>query len=216
MNTIIIDTTKKQAIIVLLANNKHKVVNMPKDVQHSESLLVYLEELISSENLTVQNINNFCVVTGPGSFTGLRVGLSCIKAFHASLNIYLFGANIFEIVANYVINGMVLLNCTSTTYYYGEIKNGKVVGYGVINKKEILNNNGNLFIISNDENFEELANAKIIKNYESLIIEHFQNLLKKNKPIEVNALQPFYIQVSQAERDLEKKEVTIDNNNKSN
>ncbi len=48
-------------------------------VTHSERLLVEIDHILSRSGLTIQNIDVFAAAIGPGSFTGLRVGLSTIK-----------------------------------------------------------------------------------------------------------------------------------------
>jgi len=47
----------------------------------SETLFVFVEELLSAENLTPQDLDFLAVVTGPGSFTGIRIGLTMVKTF---------------------------------------------------------------------------------------------------------------------------------------
>lgn len=46
---------------------------------HSEVLLSYIEKLIKKLKLKLENFDGFSVSIGPGSFTGLRIGLATIK-----------------------------------------------------------------------------------------------------------------------------------------
>ena len=46
---------------------------------HSETLLPMAEALLKSLNLTVQQIDLFAVAAGPGSFTGVRIGVATLK-----------------------------------------------------------------------------------------------------------------------------------------
>lgn len=202
MNAVVIDTTKKEAIIILIQNKNFEVVKMPKNVQHSVELLNYLENLLASKNLNITNIKHFCAVTGPGSFTGIRVGLSSIKAFHAGLGAKLYGANLFEIVAPSVKNGTILLNCTNSSLYYGKIKKAKLESYGVIEKNEISILKGKLYVLENDE--INLEQGTVIANYENILAEFFINELENKKNLKNNDLQPFYIALSQAEKNLKK------------
>lgn len=48
-------------------------------VTHSERLLAEIDHILSRAGLTIQDIDVFAAAIGPGSFTGLRVGLSTIK-----------------------------------------------------------------------------------------------------------------------------------------
>jgi tRNA threonylcarbamoyladenosine biosynthesis protein TsaB len=49
------------------------------EVTHSERLLSSIETVISSARLKIEDIDLFAYAKGPGSFTGLRIGLSTIK-----------------------------------------------------------------------------------------------------------------------------------------
>ena len=53
---------------------------------HSENLLPMVEELLNKFNLTPKDIDLFACTAGPGSFTGVRIGVATIKglAFHTS------------------------------------------------------------------------------------------------------------------------------------
>ena len=46
---------------------------------HSETILVVLDELLSKSGLAVKDIDLFACSSGPGSFTGVRIGVSFIK-----------------------------------------------------------------------------------------------------------------------------------------
>ena len=47
---------------------------------HSERLLPFVDELLSQLSISLSDIDCFAVATGPGSFTGLRIGLATVKA----------------------------------------------------------------------------------------------------------------------------------------
>lgn len=49
------------------------------EVTHSERLMSTVDRVLSDTGLTMSNIDGFGVSIGPGSFTGLRIGLSTVK-----------------------------------------------------------------------------------------------------------------------------------------
>lgn len=53
---------------------------------HSQKIMVMIEELLSDLELTIQDIDLFAVANGPGSFTGLRIGVATMKALAHSVN----------------------------------------------------------------------------------------------------------------------------------
>lgn len=48
---------------------------------HSERLMTEIDHILKQSGLTISDIDVFAVATGPGSFTGLRIGLSTVKGF---------------------------------------------------------------------------------------------------------------------------------------
>lgn len=46
---------------------------------HSETLLPMVSTMLESAKLTLSDLDKIAVTTGPGSFTGLRIGISCVK-----------------------------------------------------------------------------------------------------------------------------------------
>lgn len=64
--------------------------------QHSVILMPILEGILEKVNLKVKDVDLFVNNSGPGSFTGLRIGLSTLKAMSLSTNKQLIGFNSFE------------------------------------------------------------------------------------------------------------------------
>lgn len=48
---------------------------------HSEKLMTAIESALRQAGIGIDDIDVFCAATGPGSFTGLRIGLSTVKGF---------------------------------------------------------------------------------------------------------------------------------------
>lgn len=46
---------------------------------HSETLLPMVKTMLESAKITLSEVDRIAVTTGPGSFTGLRIGISCVK-----------------------------------------------------------------------------------------------------------------------------------------
>jgi tRNA threonylcarbamoyladenosine biosynthesis protein TsaB len=53
---------------------------------HSEMIIPSMERLLRDTGNVFQNIDKFAVSTGPGSFTGIRIGMTAIKTFAQTLN----------------------------------------------------------------------------------------------------------------------------------
>ena len=72
--------------------------------RHSELLTSSIQNILSQNNLDVSGLSAVSVGIGPGSFTGLRIGLSVAKGLCYPHNINLIGISSLKIIANSVIN----------------------------------------------------------------------------------------------------------------
>ena len=68
--------------------------------QHAEKLAGIVEALLHDSGLKLSDINLAGVVTGPGSFTGLRVGISFVKGLAMALDIRTIGLNTLDSLAH--------------------------------------------------------------------------------------------------------------------
>jgi tRNA threonylcarbamoyladenosine biosynthesis protein TsaB len=62
------------------------VVSGDSSISHSNTLLGDVDKLLTQTQITLPEIDLFAVATGPGSFTGLRIGIATIKALAATLD----------------------------------------------------------------------------------------------------------------------------------
>jgi len=95
-----IDTAVESASVCLAKNAdfvKLEINNNQKD--HASWLHSTIKKIISDTGLTIKNIEAVAVTIGPGSYTGLRVGLSAAKGLCFALNIPLIAVNTLEMIA---------------------------------------------------------------------------------------------------------------------
>jgi tRNA threonylcarbamoyladenosine biosynthesis protein TsaB len=55
-------------------------------VSHSNTLLADIDAILANADLDLNEVEYFAVATGPGSFTGLRIGIATVKALAETLN----------------------------------------------------------------------------------------------------------------------------------
>ena len=73
-----------------------------KNYSHSERLHVYIEEVLAKANISLKELDAIAVSKGPGSYTGLRIGVSAAKGLCFSLDIPLISVFTLEALANQV------------------------------------------------------------------------------------------------------------------
>lgn len=80
--TLLIDTSKNsEAEVGIRVNGKTKLNKKELTAKKREIVLSLIDELLKNEKLSLYDLTDIEVVTGPGSFTGLRVGISIANAF---------------------------------------------------------------------------------------------------------------------------------------
>lgn len=206
MNILGIDTTKSQAVIVANIDGIDYVEVTTPDEKHSETLLLHIEKLLDKAHVELKDIDVFGVIAGPGSFTGIRIGLATIKAFAFALNKKVLNINTFDAFSKYIKQGYMLLKCTKHSVYYGEIADSKLKSFGVVENSEIekvIDTNSKLFVLDNEQidGLNAYKNIESISNYSNIILDSFKQNVKSATFTE-STLEPFYIELSQAERNL--------------
>lgn len=77
---------------------------------HAERLHVFIEEIIKEVGITLQDLSAVAVSQGPGSYTGLRIGVSAAKGLCYALNIPLIAIDTLQALASQVTisNGLII------------------------------------------------------------------------------------------------------------
>ncbi|GAA0177698.1 tRNA (adenosine(37)-N6)-threonylcarbamoyltransferase complex dimerization subunit type 1 TsaB [Clostridium sediminicola] len=87
MKVISVDSSTTSATCAVVENNKLLgEITYNDKKQHSVVLMSQIDVLLKNLNLTIEEINGFVVSKGPGSFTGLRIGMATIKGLAQPLN----------------------------------------------------------------------------------------------------------------------------------
>ncbi|MEO8109879.1 MAG: tRNA (adenosine(37)-N6)-threonylcarbamoyltransferase complex dimerization subunit type 1 TsaB [Ginsengibacter sp.] len=93
--------TSTETAIINLARDGHTLHTIINDdtKQHAAFLHSAVNELLEKEDITVRKLDAIGITSGPGSYTGIRVGLSAAKGFCYALNIPLIAFNTLEVMA---------------------------------------------------------------------------------------------------------------------
>lgn len=94
MKTLFIDSSRKSLSIALISQNKLLFAsNVDSYSKHSNYLMSEIKNIIDKANISINEIDNIVVLNGPGSFTGIRVGVTIAKILAWSLNKKLYQLN---------------------------------------------------------------------------------------------------------------------------
>lgn len=90
--SLLIDTSRYDRLVVELdSNGEKKVVEEEFDYRKSQGVLPLIERILRDNNLTFQDLTALEVNVGPGSFTGLRVGVAIANTLGTMLTIPING-----------------------------------------------------------------------------------------------------------------------------
>lgn len=190
MKILSVDTCSKICNINLIEDGKVlEYLEMEEDITHAKKLLKGIDNILEKTNTKLKDINFFGCIIGPGSFTGIRIGVSTIKAFALALNKNVITASSMELLEENVLNNIEdkeKINIISVI----DARNDEI--YGLINineKKENFAGNINEFLnkVYLSIKKENIGNEKIYivgtaKNLfkERLNEMDFKNEIEKN------------------------------------
>ena len=80
MLTLAIESSAKAASVALMEGERLiSQYTQCSGLTHSTTLLPMVEDLLKNAGLTIKDVEHFAVAHGPGSFTGIRIGVSTVK-----------------------------------------------------------------------------------------------------------------------------------------
>ncbi len=229
MKVLAIDTsTMVSSVAVIVDNVLVGEISLEQEMTHSENLVPIIDEVLKNIQIDISEIDLYAVAVGPGSFTGLRIGLSTVKGFAHIFNKPIVGVSTLEGLAyNLMGNGIIvsMIDARRDRVYAGvysgidkleEIYREEI--YPIDELIEILSEyddivvNGNGTLLYEDKLKEELGDKVRmspihLRGCRAGTIAEL-GLLKYNNGIEDDyfTIAPEYLRESQAQRELDKKD----------
>lgn len=212
MKTLFIDSSRKSLSVALAEEDKLLFVsNVNSYSKHSNFLMNEIKSILSKSNLKIYDIDNIVVLNGPGSFTGIRVGVTIAKTICWTLSKKLYQLNNLEALKVGINNDMVIsvIPDKSSNSYVGIYNlNDSVEDYLWVDDELFNIENKNITIVSMEENdfvnslkeklsFNNNVNVNIIKDYDYLKVINYA-FLKGN--INPHLGEPIYLKKIDAEK----------------
>ena len=196
--------------LVAITENEERIVelNNEEEKTHSQKLMPMIDQAFQKSNLSLNDIELIVCCLGPGSFTGVRIGIATAKAFADSKGIPVVGVNSLEVLAySLETEGKIcaIIDAGHENAY---------VGYYEIEKDE----NDKLKILQEELTFLNLTDKKLKEIQKQYKVVNQQNVklgiaiakigytkYKNGKSGNSSILSPVYLRKSQAELTLEEK-----------
>jgi tRNA threonylcarbamoyladenosine biosynthesis protein TsaB len=89
---LLLDTTTPTARLVFIEDGIRKNYEWQAERELAKGLLRWVKECLDTEDIQFSNISGIGVKRGPGSFTGIRIGLTVMNTLAESLQIPIVGA----------------------------------------------------------------------------------------------------------------------------
>ena len=110
MNYLLIDTSNQPLSVAIMKDNEviaEKTTDIKKN--HSVQLMPEIAEILTESKINKTEITDIVVAEGPGSYTGLRIGVTVAKTLAYALNTNLYGVSSLKALASTVKDSTKLL-----------------------------------------------------------------------------------------------------------
>lgn len=101
MKILAVDSSAKTAGVAVVDENAQIISEsfVNAGLTHSETLLPMLDSVLERAKLSIRDIDAFAVTNGPGSFTGIRIGIAAVKGLAAPHNTPCCGVSTLKAMA---------------------------------------------------------------------------------------------------------------------
>ena len=205
MMSLFIDTSNFKLIVGVINEKDNKVCSYYNDVLKSdlsEKALVVIKECIDKAKIRPIDIDKIYVVNGPGSFTGVRIGVTIAKTYGWSLNKKVIPVSSLEVLSSCDTNAKYVASLIDARrgYVYASIYDNSLKVYRkdkYIDLEEFKRIIPKDSIIVSDDDIEgvEKPNINILK----VVNKH-----KDDTGINPHELVPSYLKITEAEANLKK------------
>lgn len=120
-NYLAVDTSSRYLTVAACKGNNRVVSHLPDcAMNHSVALMDEIDKTLEKAGLAPADCDFFAAVTGPGSFTGIKIGIACVKGYATALGKRAVGVNTFDLISYNVNSGcdyLVAIDAAHGNYY---------------------------------------------------------------------------------------------------
>lgn len=204
MISLFIDTSSSDVSIAII-KDKNILASISKETpnEHSIYTVKYLDDILKESNLNPEDIDKIMIVNGPGSFTGVRIGVTVAKTYAYLLKKDIITISSLKMLAlstnhDYIMS---LIDAKHDNYYIGlyDKDNNEIIKEQFIHIDKLLEiiNKYNPKLVSDNDII--INNIKVPKQKLDFvkIVEYY----KDNKTLNPHSVVPNYLKLPQALED---------------
>ena len=196
MRYLFIDTSNNLIISILENNKEIYCFNSHETNQTSAQVMPILDEALTKTKLNIKDVDKIFVINGPGSFTGIRVGVTIAKTIGFCLNIPIIPLSELELLAT---------TNTNTDYNISLIDARRGYVYGAIYDKNLKPYFKEQYILLSELEKKYPDSYTIITDTAKIDILKIIQKHELDKPINPHQLNPNYLKKTEAEENLDAK-----------
>lgn len=212
MKILCINTAFSACRLAIKMGQLQDFVCLDSNAKSSEKVLPAIDALLSKHNLELSDLDIIAVVVGPGSFTGVRIGVALVKGFCAVYQkIKVIEINSLDLMAqefqkNATSDFCCVQNALGGRFFvrqYDKFANPKgpaILSHEIYDLVKVGLKEESL----SDMDFFALAPSEVLLEYSCILAKRNEFVLPQN-------LAPVYLRLSQAEENLQKKEENAEN-----
>lgn len=197
--TLFIDTSTEYLTVALIKDDKVLKESTISSSEHSKYAMIKIEELFNDTGIDRKSVNKIMVMNGPGSFTGVRIGVTIAKTYAWACNInvvpistlkaYALSYDGYDYYVPYIDARRGYVYAAIYDKDYNEVLNDSYISLeNLLNKCEKLSN---IAFVGKSDKKEILPNKLNILN--------IYNYYKEENGITPHALVPNYLKKTEAE-----------------
>ena len=202
MINLFIDTSMVNVSISIVKDNKIlSIIQEEIPNEHSKYATSYVKRVIDEAGIDANDIDNILVVNGPGSFTGVRIGVTIAKTYGYLINkeiIPVSSLKSLAISSNMNGNVMSVITANRSSYYVGiyDSEYNNIIDEEFVSRDKLLEliDKYNPYIVSNDFNVVSVHKLNKVNLDVLKIVDYYKDMDKVN----YHALVPNYLKLPQA------------------
>lgn len=199
MKYLVIDTSGKNLIVIAVNGDKEKVYFDPNcGLNHSVTLMPQVEDALNEVGLNLTDADFISCTLGAGSFTGIRIGVSSVKALCFAYNKPTLPITTFDAIA-YNRQGekvLAVINAKHNHFYIAGYDKGVEVISPEYAEKSVVEELAKEYKLLSFEEIDGLSLevVSLVSGIKNFVEKNYQN-----KTSDLEKLSPVYVRKSQAE-----------------